>query len=112
MVEAAYFADIILPVCGGFEMEGVYMRRDDRAIRWQQQAVARVGESRPDWEIWIDLAQAMAKLDKKDTPEYWTGNLKAEWKDYKRLWQVFVEHTPGMKGMSQQRLEKRVEPLR
>jgi anaerobic selenocysteine-containing dehydrogenase len=112
MEEAAYYADIILPVCSGFEMEGVYMRRDDRGIRWQKQAVPRVGESRPDWEIWIDLAQTMAKLDKKNAPKYWTDNLKAEWKDYKKLWQVFVEHTPGMKGMSQERLQKRAEPLR
>jgi anaerobic selenocysteine-containing dehydrogenase len=112
MEEAAYYADIILPVCSGFEMEGVYMRRDDRAIRWQKQAVARVGESRPDWEIWIDLAQTMGRLDKRNAPEYWTDNLKAEWKDYKKLWQVFVEQTPGMKGMSQERLEKRTEPLR
>ncbi|HEY0698295.1 MAG TPA: molybdopterin-dependent oxidoreductase, partial [Micromonospora sp.] len=34
MEEAAYYADIILPVCSGLEFEGVYMRRDDRAIRW------------------------------------------------------------------------------
>jgi anaerobic selenocysteine-containing dehydrogenase len=112
MEEAAYYADVILPVCGGFEMEGVYMRRDDRAIRWQQQAVPRVGESRPDWEIWIDLAHAMAKRDRRNPPEYWTANLGAEWKDYAKLWAVFVEHTPGMRGMTQERLEKRVEPLR
>jgi predicted molibdopterin-dependent oxidoreductase YjgC len=31
--EAAYYADIILPVCSGLEMETVYMRRDDRGIR-------------------------------------------------------------------------------
>ena len=41
-------------------MDGVYMRRDDRAIRWQTAAVPRVGESKPDWEIWIDLAGALA----------------------------------------------------
>src|SRR5262249_34658993 len=53
MEEAAYYADVILPVCSGFEFEGVYMRRDDRSIRWQKQAVPRVGESKPDPEIWI-----------------------------------------------------------
>lgn len=110
--ESAYYADVILPVCSGFEFEGVYMRRDDRAIRWQKQAVPRVGESRPDWEIWLDLAQAMAKRDQKNPPEYWTGNLRPEWKDYQKLWAVFVEQTPGMKGMTQERLEKRAEPLR
>jgi anaerobic selenocysteine-containing dehydrogenase len=112
MEEAAYYADVILPVCSGFEFEGVYMRRDDRAIRWQKQVVPRVGESKPDPEIWIDLAAVMAKLDKKNPPEYWTGNLKAEWKDYKKLWATFVANTPGMGGMTQQRMEKRTEPLR
>jgi anaerobic selenocysteine-containing dehydrogenase len=112
MEEAAYYADVILPVCSGFEFEGVYMRRDDRSIRWQKQAVPRVGESKPDPEIWIDLAAAMAKLDRKNPPEYWTDNLRAEWKDYKKLWAVFVAHTPGMGGMTQERMEKRTEPLR
>jgi anaerobic selenocysteine-containing dehydrogenase len=54
----------------------------------------------------------MAKLDKKNPPEYWTNNLRTDWKDYKKLWSVFVENTPGMKGMTQERLEKRAEPLR
>src|SRR5262249_40228068 len=35
--ESAYYADLVLPVCSGLEMETVYMRRDDRAIRWQKQ---------------------------------------------------------------------------
>ncbi len=112
MEETAYYADIILPVCSGFETETVYMRRDDRAIRWQQQAVARVGESRPDWEIWIDLAAAMARHDKANPPEYWTGNLRPEWRDYKKLWNVFLENTPGMGGMTQERMAARAEPLR
>ncbi len=112
MEESAYYADIILPVCSGFEMETVYMRRDDRAIRWQKQAVPRVGESKPDWEIWIDLAQAMARKDTKNPPSYWTDNLHVEWKDYGKLWAEFVAHTPGMGGMTQARMEQRVEPLR
>jgi formate dehydrogenase (coenzyme F420) alpha subunit len=112
MEEAAYYADVILPVCSGLEIEGVYMRRDDRAIRWQDQAVPRVGESKPDWEIWLDLAQAAARLDTKNPPEYWTGNLRQEWKDYRVLWQAFVAHTPGMGGMTRERMRRRAEPLR
>ena len=112
MEEAAYYADIILPVCSGFEMETVYMRRDDRAIRWQKQAVERVGESKPDWEIWIDLAHTMALLDRHNPPQYWTENFPVAWKDYRNLWASFVKHTPGMGGMTQSRLEKRTEPLR
>src|SRR5207244_8007778 len=37
MEEAAYYADVILPACTGFGMEGVYIRRDDRGIRWQKE---------------------------------------------------------------------------
>lgn len=112
MEETAYFADVLLPVCSGLEMETVYMRRDDRAIRWQKQAVKRAGESKPDWEIWIDLAHVMAKQDRKNAKEYWTNNFPLEWKDYRKLWAEFVKYTPAMGGMTAERLEKRVEPLR
>jgi anaerobic selenocysteine-containing dehydrogenase len=109
--EAALYADVILPVCSGLEMDGVYMRRDDRAIRWQHAASPRVGESRTDIEIWIDLAARMAKLDRKNPSDYWTANLRPEWRDYGRLWSEFVAHTPGMGGMTQQRMEARPTPL-
>ncbi|MBW4502031.1 MAG: molybdopterin-dependent oxidoreductase [Scytonema hyalinum WJT4-NPBG1] len=112
MEESAYYADIILPVTSGFEMETVYMRRDDRAIRWQKQVVPPVGESKPDWHIWIDLAHATAKLDKRNPPEYWTENFSQAWKDYRNLWATFVANTPGMGGMTTERMSKRSEPLR
>ncbi|OYD96391.1 oxidoreductase [Nostoc sp. 'Peltigera membranacea cyanobiont' 210A] len=112
MEESAYYADIILPVTSGFEMETVYMRRDDRAIRWQEQVVTPVGESKPDWHIWIDLAHATAKLDKRNPPEYWRDNFPDSWKDYRHLWTTFLTNTPGMGGMTQQRLSQRTEPLR
>jgi anaerobic selenocysteine-containing dehydrogenase len=110
--ESAYYADLILPVTSGLEMETVYMRRDDRAIRWQKQAVARVGQSRPDWEIWIDLAHALAAHDRKRPASYWKDAFPPAWKDYRKLWAEFVAHTPGMGGMTRQRLEKSAAPLR
>ncbi len=112
MEESAYYADILLPVPSGFEMETVYMRRDDRGIRWQKAAAPRVGQSRADWEIWIDLAQVMARLDRKNPPSYWTDNFPLAWRDYSRLWAEFVAHTPAMGGMTQARMEQRREPLR
>lgn len=111
MEEAAYYADIILPVCSGFEQDGVYMRRDDRAIRWQERVVAPVGESRPDSHIWIDLAHTMAHLDKQNKPTYWTGAFPVAWKEYRQLWSTFAKHTPGVAGMTVQRLKSRKEPL-
>jgi formate dehydrogenase (coenzyme F420) alpha subunit len=112
MEEAAYYADVILPATSGLEMETVYMRRDDRAVRWQKQAVARVGESKTDFEIWIDLAHALAKHDTKNPPAYWADAFPVAWRDYKNLWAEFLRNTPGMGGMTQERLEKSPSPVR
>jgi anaerobic selenocysteine-containing dehydrogenase len=55
----------------------------------------------------------MAALDRKNPPEYWTGNLRDEWKDYRRLWDdVFAMNTPGVGGMTSARMKDRHEPLR
>ncbi|PSM39995.1 oxidoreductase [Streptomyces dioscori] len=112
MEEPATYADIILPVCSGLEMEGVYMRRDDRAIRWQDQVVDRVGQSRPDYEIWIGLAHALADLDTRRPAKEWREAFPKRWMDYKNLWADFVKHTPGAGGMTRERMSKRTEPLR
>jgi len=88
-MEAAYYADIIPPVCSGFEMETVYMRRD--AIRVAEAGGCPCRRSKPDWEIWIDLPP-IAKLDKKKST-YWTENFPLEWKDYRNL--GFVKNTPA-----------------
>jgi len=113
MEEPAYYADYILPVPSVLEMDTIYMRRDDRAIRWCNQAVPPVGESRPDIWIWIELAKKMAALDKTHPPEYWTSNLRDEWKDYRTLWDnQFATNTPGVAGMTSARMRERNEPLR
>jgi len=113
MEEPAAYADYILPVPSVLEMDCVYMRRDDRAIRWCHPAVPPVGEARSDIQIWLALAAEMSKLDTKHPPSYWTNNLRAEWSDYRLLWDdVFVKRTPGMAGMTSERIKKRAEPLR
>ena len=112
MEEAAWYADVILPVCSGLETTGVYMRRDDRAIRWQDAAVERVGACRTDVEIWIDLAHAMARLDTQRPASDWTRAFPLAWRDYNALWAEFVARTPGAGGMTAARLRERAEPLR
>ncbi|MFN7982988.1 MAG: molybdopterin-dependent oxidoreductase [Vicinamibacterales bacterium] len=113
MEEPAWYADYVLPVPSVLEMDTIYMRRDDRGIRWCNQAVPVVGESRPDIWIWIELAKKMAALDKTHASEYWTGNLRDEWKDYRHLWDdVFAKNTPGVGGMTSARMNERHEPLR
>ncbi|MEZ6188065.1 MAG: molybdopterin-dependent oxidoreductase [Planctomycetota bacterium] len=111
MEESALYADVILPVASGLEFEGVYMRRDDRGIRWQAQAVPRVGEARTDVEVFVGLAQALARLD-PDRAETWRAAARPEWADYGALWDAFVAHTPGAGGMTRARLRERTRPLR
>ncbi len=113
MEEPAWYADYVLPVPSVLEMDTIYMRRDDRGIRWCNQAVPVVGEARPDIWIWIELAKKMAALDTTHPPEYWTANLRDEWKDYRLLWDdVFATRTPGVAGMTSARMQARHEPLR
>jgi anaerobic selenocysteine-containing dehydrogenase len=113
MEESTLFADYVLPVPSVLEQDCVYMRRDDRAIRWSNKALEPQGESRPDIHFWIDLAQAMGNLDTKHAPSYWKDNLPLAWKEYRTLWDdVFVKHTPGMAGMTSKRLRDSSEPLR
>jgi anaerobic selenocysteine-containing dehydrogenase len=112
MEEAAFYADVILPVCSGLEFEGVYMRRDDRSIRWQDAALARVGQSRSDPEIWVELAHALARNDMHHPASYWTDAFPLGWKDYSTLWSTFIAHTPGTGGMTRDRMRARSEPLR
>ena len=113
MEEPAYYADYILPVPSVLEMDTIYMRRDDRAIRWANQAVPPLGESRPDIDIWIDLAQKMSAIDRAHPPAYWTDNLRPEWKNYRTLWDdVFVRNTAGVAGMTSARLKQSAEPMR
>lgn len=112
MEEAAYYADVILPVMSGLEFEGVYMRRDDRGIRWQEAAVQPVGESRTDPQIWIDLAWAISRLDTRNPASYWTDAFPLEWRDFRNLWDVFAANTPGVAGMTRERMQSRTEPLR
>jgi anaerobic selenocysteine-containing dehydrogenase len=111
MEEAAFYADVILPVVSGLEFEGVYMRRDDRAIRWQDAALPPVGQARTDPQVWIDLAHAMARRDRRKPAGYWADAFPTEWRDYKKLWDTIVASTPGMGGMTRERLRQRTEPL-
>jgi anaerobic selenocysteine-containing dehydrogenase len=113
MEEPAMYADYILPVPSVLEQDCIYMRRDDRAIRWCNKVVEPVGQSKPDINIWIELAQKMATLDTKHPPSYWTDNLKVEWEDFRTLWDgVFVPNTPGVGGMTSARLDASPTPTR
>ena len=55
---AREFGTVFLPACSSFEKEGSFMNAERRVQRVRR-AIAPVGQSRPDWRIICDVAQAM-----------------------------------------------------
>lgn len=111
--EDTFYADYILPTTTFYEVDHVGVRRNDRGIRWRKKVVDPIGESKVDSRIWIELAQKMAELDKKNPPEYWKDNLKSEWIDNRKLWnKVNPANNSTGAGMTADRMEKMAVPLR
>lgn len=111
--EDTFYADYILPTTTFYEMDHVGIRRCDRGIRWRNKVVDPIGESKPDADIWIDLAHAVAELDTKNKSEYWKKNLDLKWKNRRYLWnEVFPKQDPTMSGMTADRMARMASPLR
>ncbi|MBI4829369.1 MAG: molybdopterin-dependent oxidoreductase [Nitrospinae bacterium] len=111
--EDTFYADYILPTTTFYEVDHVGVRRLDRGIRWRNKVVDPVGESKVDSLIWIELAQEMAKQDKKNPPEYWKDNLKLEWANTRDLWnKVSPANNKTAAGMTADRMDKLASPLR
>ena len=56
LTETARLADVVLPGVSFAEKDGTFTNTE-RRVQLVQQAVAPVGEARPDWQILIDLAE-------------------------------------------------------
>lgn len=88
--ESCRFADVILPASPSLEKEGTFTSTE-RRIQRLYRAMEPLGESRPDWEILVDLA----------------NRLGANWK-YKHPADIYTEIasvTPLMAGVTYERLE-------
>ena len=93
--EDSRYADYILPITTHLEMDGVGVRRDDRAARWKERAIENpIGPTtngpRHEKNLWIDLGLKMAEIEDKVNKNYWTGNLREEWKNSEKLWDDII----------------------
>jgi formate dehydrogenase alpha subunit len=96
--ETALLADVVLPACSFAEKDGTFTN-SERRVQRVRQAIARVGESRPDWEIVCDLARRMAPAVGLDPAQF----------DYQSPAQIFAEMarlTPQLRGISYERLDR------
>ena len=86
----AHYADVILPASPSLEKEGTFTNTERRIQRFYR-VLEPLGESKPDWEIFVDLA----------------NRLGADWK-YKHPGEVMAEAAslaPIFAGVSYERLE-------
>lgn len=108
--EDCRYADYILPVTTHLELDGVGVRRDDRAARWKERAIEPpVGPKnngpRHEKDLWIDLGWKMSEIEDKVEKTYWTKNLLHEWKSSKTLWEsVIHKNAQGSGGLTYERL--------
>jgi formate dehydrogenase alpha subunit len=100
--ETADLADVILPAASWLERDGTFTATDRRVQRFHQ-AIAPLGESKPDWWIISEIAKRMvARLGQDSSAPY------AGW-DYASPQEINAELnalTPSYAGISYERLEK------
>jgi formate dehydrogenase major subunit len=88
--ETCRFADVVLPACPSLEKEGTFTSTE-RRIQRLYEALSPLGESRPDWQIIMDVA----------------NRLGAGWK-YSHPSEIYKEIaalTPMFAGVTYERLE-------
>ena len=95
--ETARFADVVLPAACFAEKDGVFTN-SDRRVQRVRKAVEPPGQARADWEILVELAQAVGY----PMPDYASpGEIYAE----------MASLAPKFSGISYERLEQTVEGL-
>ncbi len=96
--ETAQLADVVLPACSFAEKDGTFTN-SERRVQRVRQAIPRVGESRPDWEIICDLARRMAPAVGIDSRQFAYASPAEIFSEMARL-------TPQLRGISYDRLER------
>ncbi len=98
MHETAELADIVLPATSFAEKDGTFTN-SERRVQRVKKLVKPVGESRPDWQIFSQLAHVMSdryKLNLNDQFSY---------KNTSEIWDEMAKLTPMFKGINYDRLE-------
>ena len=101
--ETSVYADVLLPGSSFAEKTGTFTNTE-RRVQMVRQAIAPVGDSRPDWHIISDLAKRIIAL----TPELLSLNAPYSGWDYDSTSAIMDEIaalTPQYAGISHERLE-------
>jgi formate dehydrogenase alpha subunit len=97
--ETGEMADVILPATSFAEKDGTFTNSDRRVQRCRQ-AVAPVGESRPDWDIICDLGRRIeARLGVKMSAGF-------DYDHPSEIWEEMRQVTPQFWGIDYDRLDR------
>ncbi len=91
LTETAALADVVLPGASFAEKDGT-VTNTERRVQRVRQAIAPLGESRPDWQILVDLATRMGLSMSYENPE-------AVFEEVRSL-------TPSYAGITYQRISR------
>ena len=89
---ARQFGSVFLPVSSSFERDGTFMNAE-RRIQRIHKAIEPVGQSKPDWRIICEIAEAMGKRAFFDY-----HSVEDIWNEIRSVW-------PAGRGVTYQRLE-------
>ncbi|MCK4422486.1 MAG: formate dehydrogenase subunit alpha, partial [Candidatus Omnitrophica bacterium] len=92
LTETAQLADVVLPAATFAEKEGTFTNTERRVQRVRR-AIKPIGDSRPDWQIVCDIAQAM------ESPGF-------DFKSPTEVMDEIAKNTPIYKGISYKRIKK------
>lgn len=91
LTETAQMADVVLPGASFAEKEGTFANTERRVQRVRQ-AISPIGEARPDWQIFADLATRMG--------------LPMNYKNPEEIFEEIRSVTPSYAGITYQRINR------
>lgn len=92
-------ADVILPAASFAEKDGTFTN-SDRRVQRVRQAIAPVGQSRPDWVILCDLAKRLEVRLSREPSAGWDYSHPSE------IWDEMAGLTPSLAGISYERIKE------
>lgn len=95
--ETTRFADVVFPAACFAEKDGVFTN-SDRRVQRVRKAVDAPGQARPDWEILLELAQAV-------------GYAMPDYSHPSEIYAEMAQLSPKFAGISHERLEENVGGL-
>lgn len=79
---ARNFGHIFFPACSSYEKDGTFMN-SERRVQRVRKVMEPLGNSRPDWEVLCDVANAMG-----DRSHFAFGSAAGIWEEIRRVWKA------------------------